>query len=45
MNVLLQTSLALFAAALAGWFAVQKFYQEREYELILSRYLEGGLDL
>ena len=44
-TVLLQTSLALFAAALTGWFAVQRYYQQREYELILSRYLEGGLDL
>lgn len=43
--ILLQTSLALFAAALTGWFAVQQYYQQREYELILSRYLEGGLDL
>lgn len=44
-TILLQTSLALFAAALTGWFAVQQYYQQREYELILSRYLEGGLDL
>lgn len=44
-TILLQTSLALFAAALTGWFAVQQYYQQREYELILTRYLEGGLDL
>jgi hypothetical protein len=43
--ILLQTSLSLLAAALAAWFAVQTYYQQREYELIISRYLEGGLDL
>lgn len=44
-NALLQSSLALFAAALAAWFAVLTYFRQREHELILSRYLEGGLDL
>jgi hypothetical protein len=44
-DALLQTSLALFAAALTAWFAVLTYFRQREHELILSRYLEGGLDL
>jgi hypothetical protein len=44
-DIILQASLALLAAALAGWFAVQTYYQQREYELIITRYLEGGIDL
>lgn len=44
-DALLQSSLALFAAALAAWFAVLTYFRQREHELILSRYLEGGLDL
>ena len=44
-NVIMQVSLALLVAALAAWFAVQTYYQQREYELIISRYLEGGIDL
>lgn len=43
--IILQASLALFAAALTAWFAVQSYYQQREYELIIERYLEGGIDL
>ncbi len=37
--------MALLAAGLAAWFAIQTYYRQREYELILSRYLEGSLDL
>lgn len=44
-GALLQSSLALFAAALTAWFAVLTYFRQREHELILSRYLEGGLDL
>jgi hypothetical protein len=43
-DVLLQTSLALFAASLTAWFAVLIYFRQREHELILSRYLEGSLD-
>ena len=44
-DALLQFSLALLAAALAAWFAVLTYFRQREHELILSRYLDGGLDL
>ncbi|MGH8580591.1 MAG: hypothetical protein ACREVK_10900 [Gammaproteobacteria bacterium] len=44
-EVLLQSSLALLAAGLTAWFAVFTYFRQREHELILSRYLESGLDL
>jgi len=44
-NAILQASLALLAAALAAWFAVHTYFRQREYELIISRYLEGGVDM
>jgi len=42
---LLQFSLVLFAAALTAWFAIITYFRQREHELILTRYLEGSLDL
>lgn len=45
MEILLQVSIVLLTAALTAWFAIHTYYQQREYELIISRYLEGGLDL
>lgn len=44
-DIILQASLALFAAALTASFAVLTYYQQREHELIIERYLEGGIDL
>lgn len=44
-DALLQSSLVLLGAALAAWLAVLTYFRQREHELILSRYLEGGLDL
>lgn len=45
MSTLFQVSMALLSAALAAWFAVITYFRQREHELILSRYLDGGLDL
>ena len=44
-DVILQQVWHCLSAALAGWFAVQTYFRQREHELILSRYLEGGIDL
>lgn len=44
-EIVFQISLALLVAALAAWFTVLTYFRQREHEVILSRYLEGGLDL
>ena len=41
---LMQVSIALLIAALGAQFALITYFRQREYELILARYLEGGLD-
>lgn len=44
-DIIIKICMALLAASLSAWFAIQTYYRQREYELILSRYLEGSLDL
>ena len=44
-EIIIKICMALLAAGLTALFAVQTYYRQREYELILSRYLEGSIDL
>ena len=42
---ILEISLTLLAVSLAALFALITFYRQKEYELVLKRYLEGSIDL
>jgi hypothetical protein len=42
---ILEISLAILAAALAAWLALITYFRQKEYELILERYLVGSIDL
>lgn len=42
---ILEISLTLLAISLTALFALITFYRQKEYELVLKRYLEGTLDL
>lgn len=41
---LMKASIALLIAAVGAQFALITYFRQREHELILARYLEGGLD-
>jgi hypothetical protein len=42
---ILGISLTLLAVSSTAWLAIRAYYTQKEYELILNRYLEGSLDL